>query len=484
MKKKLGLILFWLCFSVLLKAQNNQILYGFDELPQTLMLNPGAEVTYDKHIGVPLLSNIFIQVGATNKNITYNNIYSSSDNYLDVLRNVQNQNLSPDDHFKIYQRAELLNVGFRLNNPKNYLSFGFYQEFDGFAMYPRDIAQLFFKGDDPDGDGVPNTNVPHQFNQLTVTGSLMGVLHIGLSKEINDKLTIGGRFKLMSSSLNIDIRNNKGSYSLDDQSAFYNHQFNNMNVNLNTSGLWNAQGNRVYDEMSNVIKGLFFINGNVGAGIDLGMTYHFDQDITLTASVLDLNYIKPTEDLAAYQIAEDFELPSPDYYQPTPNDELNYWENTLQPYYDAGLIPIDTLRGRDYGLMSTPKVFTGISKKFYHNGWGNKTVYRNTWCDPYDDLNFSDVLTSEVGLQTYTAFRPSKIVWGVTAFYSRELTQYLNAKVSYTVDQFSAKNIGLGLSTNIRRFNLFLSADNLLDLFQYTNSNYQSVQLGMNFKFY
>ncbi len=91
------LLFFWCGFSF---AQNNQILYDFNQLPQTLLLNPGAEVSYNKHFGVPFLSNIFVQAGATNKNITYNNIYSDDPSAL--LRNIYDQNLSSDDYFVVH----------------------------------------------------------------------------------------------------------------------------------------------------------------------------------------------------------------------------------------------------------------------------------------------------------------------------------------------------------------------------------------------
>ena len=85
---KLCLYLLFVFLFVNSFAQNKQILYDFDQLPQTLMLNPGAEVDYDTHFGIPLLSSIYFQIGATNKNITYNNIYSGTNSNSDILRNI------------------------------------------------------------------------------------------------------------------------------------------------------------------------------------------------------------------------------------------------------------------------------------------------------------------------------------------------------------------------------------------------------------
>ena len=36
-------------------SQNKQILYGFEEIPQSLLLNPGAKVLQKRHYGIPFL---------------------------------------------------------------------------------------------------------------------------------------------------------------------------------------------------------------------------------------------------------------------------------------------------------------------------------------------------------------------------------------------------------------------------------------------
>ena len=66
-------------------AQNMQILYDFDQLPQTLMLNPGSIVDYDKHIGVPFLSNVYAMGGASSRDVNYNNLVAGADGNADVF---------------------------------------------------------------------------------------------------------------------------------------------------------------------------------------------------------------------------------------------------------------------------------------------------------------------------------------------------------------------------------------------------------------
>ena len=43
-------IVFWLLSLGIVSAQNKLFLYGFEEIPQSLLENPGGQVSYKKHI--------------------------------------------------------------------------------------------------------------------------------------------------------------------------------------------------------------------------------------------------------------------------------------------------------------------------------------------------------------------------------------------------------------------------------------------------
>ncbi len=480
---KLCLYLLFVFLFVNSSAQNKQILYDFDQLPQTLMLNPGAEVDYDKHFGIPLLSSIYFQIGATNKNITYNDIYSGTNSNSDILRNIYEQNLGNSDYFEINQQLEMINAGFRLKNPDYYLSFGMYQELDGYSSYPKDLVDMFYQGDF-NKNGNIQMDEKSSFDNINFIGELVGVFHVGLSVKINKKLNLGARFKILSGSLNINSVNNQGHYVLNnDISGYnYNHKFNQMNILTNSSGLIDGEGISVLGSFSEIVGGLFFMEGNYGLGLDLGMTYHASENIIVTASLLDLDYVSYNNDkVTTYKISEDFNLPNNDPFDPTYGNELSYWENILDlgDFENSTIVPIEVL-SKGYNANRTPKVNTSIKYQIFNKG---KTAYNSVYRNSYFVTPEKDILLTEFGIQTYTAFRPNKIDWAVTAFYSREINKYLNTKITYTYSKFSAKNIGLGISTHFNKINFYATADNLLNLFKIKDSNYQSFQFGLNFIF-
>lgn len=456
-------------------AQNMQILYGFDQLPQTLMLNPGAVVDYERHIGVPLLSNVYAVAGASNRDVTYNNLTEGTDSSGDVIRNLHDLGLKDSEVFLFHQQIELLNAGFRLNNPTYYLSFGMYQHTDGFSSYPEDFGDLFFYGDDQDQNGVPEFGEEYTADHVNTVFELVGVFHVGISKKVNEKLNIGGRLKLLSGSLGLETSDNSGTYylGLDPLSSEpFIHNYEDIRVRLNTSGILDPfdLSNDV-GSTAELIAGLFFVNGNLGAAVDLGFNYQHTDELSFSGSLLDLGALSFQHKLTTIDF-EDAEIASDEYYNPTGN-ELDYW----RAKYLSDELPMTTDE-IGFSYFRSPKLNAAFRYDRKRKVKQDPQAFRNVRAD----LS-SDYLLSTFGMQVFTEFRPKYPLWAVTGFYSRELNKYISIKATYTVDKFSYYNIGFGFSTHIKSFNFYATADNLVALASLKDSNYQSVQFGMNFIF-
>lgn len=462
-----------LCASA--NSQNMQILYDFDQLPQTLMLNPGTEIDYDKHFGVPLLSNVYFVAGSSSKDINYSNLVEGTDSSGDVVRNLYELGLDDSEIFLFHQEIELFNIGFRLKDPSYYLSFGMYQQTDGFSSYPQDFGDIFFNGDDQDGDGIPEFGENYTASQVNTVFELVGVFHVGINKKFNEKFNIGGRLKILSGSIGLESTNNKGNYNLglDPLSNEpYLHNYENIGVQLNTAGLLDS-----FDLSSDIgppselIAGLFFMNGSYGAAIDMGFTYKHTDELSFSGSLLDIGVMSFQHKLTTIDF-EDAQIPSDEYYNPD-GDEIDYWTEK----YLSDELPMSTDE-KEFSYYRSPKLNASVRYDMHRKVKQPISAFRNVRADLSDDY-----LTSSFGMQVYTAFRPKYPVWAVTGFYSRELNKYISIKGTYTVDKFSYYNIGFGLSTHIKSFNFYGTIDNLVALPSIKNSNYQSFQFGMNFIF-
>lgn len=101
-----------ICFS-----QNKQILYNFTSIPQSLLVNPGADVLYKYYFGVPLLSGISANV-SSNSFSAYDLFADNGVDFNDKVRNIINKSSNKD---KVYanQRLELFSGGFRVGGEES-----------------------------------------------------------------------------------------------------------------------------------------------------------------------------------------------------------------------------------------------------------------------------------------------------------------------------------------------------------------------------
>ena len=166
-----------------------QLSFSFGEIPQNLLLNPGAETNFRSHYGIPVLSNFSFTAGFTGFTLADLFLNDSRDfnlKFEEVLKKIDS-----DDYININTVIEVLSAGFRIDD-RTYVSFGFYEELDIITYLPKDISELIYYGNEP------FLNRPFSISELVVKADVLGVLHAGMSRKIDEKLTVGGRVKIYS----------------------------------------------------------------------------------------------------------------------------------------------------------------------------------------------------------------------------------------------------------------------------------------------
>jgi hypothetical protein len=86
---------------------------------------------------------------------------------------------------------------------------------------------------------------------------------------------------------------------------------------------------------------------------------------------------------------------------------------------------------------------------------------------------------NSVGLHLNAIKRPRSVLAAATVYYDRLWASFLKTRVTYTIDTFSSRNLGLLVSTKINNFNLYLAADNLLEYADVAKARQLSVQMGL-----
>ncbi|MFD1293545.1 DUF5723 family protein [Lutibacter holmesii] len=453
---KNSILIVFMCFYAAVAAQNKQVLYGFAGLPQTLMLNPGAEVENKFYVGFPLLSQVSFQGGITA--FSAYDIFSKST--VDINEKIAQvvQDYGNAEFTQFNEQLEVFSGGFKLNEA-TYLSFGYYQEFNSLIKVPRDLIDLVYEGNQ-------DINRHYEVNKLSARAELLGVYHIGASKRINNKLQIGGRFKLYTGVLNAKSTSNNGSLvSIEGQNNIYTQRLENVDMSVQTSGIILDDYDAI--EPSDYIKKMFF-SGNYGIGVDVGFTYHFKKQWTVTGSAQDLGFIYYTKDVESYSAKGSFELEGFDLGFDLENPE-DYW-NDLKDRFEEE-VQIDTLYS-NY-IATRPLKLNG---SLYYS-FGRE----------FDDCRFElrpDKYVNKVGLQLFSRLGSVHSYVAATLFYERRFSKLLQAKISYTADPFSFSNLGVGVSTQLGPLNLYVVADNLLYLNNLYSAKSISMQAGLNFIFY
>ncbi|MGK0250788.1 MAG: hypothetical protein ACI81G_000220 [Gammaproteobacteria bacterium] len=456
------LLLGAMCFTFTAIAQNKQLLYNVDDLPQTLLLNPGAEISFEKHIGIPFFSGVSLTVGSSGVSV-YDIFQEGGDINTRIATAIRS--LDKKDFFTVNQQLEIFSFGWKPAFKEHYFSVGVYQELDAIVYFPKDLAVLAYEGN------AGYINTPFTFNDLSVAAEALTVYHFGVSKPINKKLRLGARLKLYSSIINVNSTNNQGQFitrTTPDGPNFYSHEVQNANVVANTSGILSlTEGNG-----SPITAAV--LSGNIGMGLDVGGTYRVNDRWTVTASVLDFGAVRHAKDLRNYEFKGDYALEGIEFEFPAILDgtvTTPYWQN-LEDEIEAQLPFKDELT-RKYVTWRPLKVNASLNYGFGTNLYGD--------CDCTN--GGENKHENNVGIQLYAVKRPQAPQTAITAYYDRRWTGYLRSKVTYTADAFSKRNVGLLLSANINKFNVYLAADNLLEYPNLAKAYNASLQIGFQLTF-
>jgi len=434
------LFYFFLLFAIAMQAQQ-QIAFSFGETPQTLLLNPGSETNYKSHFGIPVLSNFQLTIG--NTGFQMGDLFSNDSRPFNEKFEKVLEQLSPDDYINLNTKIDVLNFGYRYNN-KIYISVGFYEELDLMVYFPKDAIEGLYYGNDP------FFNRSFSVSQAIMKADLLGVLHAGISKKIDEKLTIGGRFKIYSSSLNVETNNNSGSITTTTNTTNISRlTLQNLDAEVSTSGLDNFS----------------LLGGNLGVGFDVGLTYHFSPQIEFTGSILDLGFVKHSKNTRNFTAKGNYVLDGINF-EYNPDDPIDYWEQLSNDF--KARIPNEETEDA-YTSWRPMKLNAALKYSFGERR--NKFCYTKTHKQYY---------YNSIGFQVHTIMRPLKPQFSFTSFYEKSLSQKIHTKFTHTINDYSSTIFGAGASLQLGKLHVFGALDNVLGVRDLSTLNTISLNFGLN----
>ena len=424
-----------------------QLSFSFGEIPQNLMLNPGAETNFKSHYGIPVFSNFQLTIG--NTGFQMGDLFSNDSRDFNLKFEEVLNKIDSDDYININTVIEVLSAGFRIDD-KTYVSFGFYEELDIITYLPKDISELVYYGNEP------FLNRPFSVSEIVMKADILGVLHAGVSRKVDEKLTIGGRVKIYSSSLNVETNNNSGSITTTTNNINISRlTLQNLDAEIRTSGI--ADSNDVF---SNTLLG-----GNLGLGFDVGLTYHFSPQLEFTGSIIDIGFIKHSKNIRNFTAKGNYILDGINF-EYNSDDPIDYWQQ-LENDFKANVPTEETENA--YTSWRPMKINAALKYSFGERR--SKLCYSKTHKQYY---------YNSIGFQVHTIMRPLKPQFSFTSFYEKSLSKKIHTKFTHTINDYSSAIFGFATSLQVGKLNIFGVLDNILAVTDVASANNISLNFGFN----
>jgi hypothetical protein len=233
---------------------------------------------------------------------------------------------------------------------------------------------------------------------------------------------------------------------------------------LHTSGITKYDDEGDATDVVKDIRKKALLGGNLGLGFDFGLTYYPQKNLQITASAVDIGFIKHSKEVETlrYKGFYQFNGVLPNFNGvDQPND-------AYQEFKDA--IPLDTLYSK-YTTWRPAKFNSSIQYSFEEE--------RSEDCN-CQNFDAETVYKSAIGAQLFVMTTPRIPLVALTTYYRRKVFNALDIKATYTLDSYSFANIGFGLSSKFGPVNFYILADNLLEYKDVSKANSLSFQLGFN----
>ena len=453
--KKIVFVIFVLALMMGMNAAKAQQVSPVDFMkmnPYQMKSNPAAKLPYE--------SVMSIVIGNTNLSLQHTGL--RYDNFFDFdaqgvpttlnLRKLAN-GLNESNFLGINSETQLFTLYRSIGN--GMLTFDWGVKVRGDLKFSDDLFKLLAYGNSVFvGEGNP-ANVDVNLNMNAYREFAVGYQH-----NINEKLSIGGRAKLLfglanlaTSNANVKLFTDPDSYAL--------RILENVGVMASLprvftleNGVLNANGGFIWSDLFR----------NVGFGMDLGAEYRFNEHFGVMAAVNDLGFIRwKLNNVKLESKIED----AGQFY-----DDGSFLFNGLDTDQLQLIISDEYYRERFLDTLKQyfPMELTNADK--YTTGLNTNVLLRG-----YYDIDGKNRFTLQAqGMFYNSGFRPA-----MTLAYSGSFFKKIDVCASYTVMKDSYDNIGLGLAFNLGVFHIYAASNNVLGLFKPLNTSALDAQVGIVF---
>jgi hypothetical protein len=470
--KRIFIFCIGILFYGLLFSQQNMTMY-FMSVPQANITNPAiyshCKLTFSG-ILIPLSGQLIppIYLNYNNNGFAYKDfihhgtgIRSDSlvidfPNLIDKMKKVNYINLET--------HIPWINISYIWQNW--YFSFGINEKIYASISIPRDLIVLAWEGN---GKSLLGQKAFLSF--LGANVNWHREYSLGAATNINNKLTVGGRAKLLFGKANLWFKNNKLTWHTNEENFAYtiNADFDiresqpiydiiKLAYDYDNDSLIFEDTTLIDNPTFNDIKQKIIFNSkNKGIALDLGTKYIFNDKITLYASLLDLGFIRYKQNAESITAKGEF------YF--------DGWN--IQPY----------LEGKDSIVEENNKAFTDSVIKLFDPKHYNKAY--NYWLTSKLYLGATYKLTDKynIGLLIRNDYFLKRFHSAVSLSFNAKFTKWFSSNLSYTIQNNSFKNLGLGFALKFGFYQWYMVSDNIFGFIYPQSTRTINLRMGLNMIF-
>lgn len=429
------------------KAQTSQplIQYGFDVIPNSINLNPAFQTEKSIFIGIPVLGGVNLSMFSNE--LTFSDVIKRESSTRTIVdRDNISKSLTDKSYINTQFSTDILLGGFRAYNG-GYWSGGFKLNTELDIRFSNDMMDFLLYGN-------YNPKVYNRWldwSEFDGDATVYSEFHVGYSKDLNKRLRVGARLGFLSGLVHVGVTENSLRLKTDENAAIPNTIHTNGVLNYSSAGIdFDAADGT--DQVA-----LSPINfSNLGVSLDLGVDYMFNKKLYLSASVVDLGFIRWTDKARkiGVNIPDDWRYEG-FTYEPngdkTLDDEITEWSDNLE-----NDLNLDTTNNSSYTTYLQTKLF--LSGKYRLN---KKSSVNLTFKGEFDKTNFEP---------------------GISLAYQAKLTRFFDivAGASYLDNQPA---LGIGFNVSAGPFNWFFMSDNINALTNPRESHGTNFSTGMSLQF-
>ena len=439
--KQLKIQFFFMCIisvcSLNIAAQQTNTLYFLENSTLRHKLNPAFQPESDFYLSLPIMGYTGFNVG--NNSLSLKDIvYEENGNTVTFL----NQPSSIDRFYNKLKINTVLRtnlqtnlIGFGFHYESSYLTFSFTEKLDGTLSVPKDVFQLSLYG-------TPDL-INNSFNFTTLQTDFTAYTEaaFGYAKDITEEWSIGGKFKILFGQANLS--NTNSNFTFD--AGFSNWIFKGEgSVDYSSPVLLNFDSNSQAFTYTYPTSRLDWLKpSGLGVGIDFGVEYHLNENINLSAALLDFGFISWNKNTINLRYGVDYTFDG--------IAQLNS-NSTLSSYNDV----YDQLIYGNLLIDSIVNAFEGSSTSSQTNeAYSTGTTAKLNLGFEYNLFNHFVGL----GILSHTQFYDKTITEEITSSVNLRPTDWLNAALSYSLFNGTLSTFGIGLGLKVGIVNCFATAD-------------------------